>query len=141
MGLALERRVASWGLLHSFADKQYRLPAQQLAYHLSGLDAALVCLFVIGLYTNYTIPISTKLPFPSAPAGVAGLLLLWRRRHDISTRSFTCFMAVIFLYIASILCATNIEYLSRRFNGLVQLTYSLTIGYGLFLTVVRTTVR
>jgi hypothetical protein len=44
---------------------------------------------------------------------------------------------VIFLYIASILCATNIEYLSRRFNGLVQLTYSLTIGYGLFLTVVR----
>jgi len=137
MSLGLDRRIASWGLTHSFAIKQYRLPAQPLAHHLSGLDMALVCLFVIGLYTNYTIPISAKVPFPSAPAGVAGLLLLWRRRHDITTRSFTCFMAVIFLYIASILCATNIEFLARRFNGLIQLTYSLTIGYGLYLTVVR----
>jgi len=137
MSLGLDRRIASWGLAHSFAIKQYRPPALPLAHRLSGLDMALVCLFVIGLYTNYTIPISAKIPFPSAPAGVAGLLLLWRRRHDITTRSFTCFMAVIFLYVASILCATNIEFLSRRFNGLIQLTYSLTIGYGLFLTVVR----
>jgi len=137
MSLGLDRRIASWGLAHSFAIKQYRPPALPLAHRLSGLDIALVCLFVIGLYTNYTIPISAKIPFPSAPAGVAGLLLLWRRRHDITTRSFTCFMAVIFLYVASILCATNIEFLSRRFNGLIQLTYSLTIGYGLFLTVVR----
>jgi hypothetical protein len=137
MSLGLDRRTASWGLTNSFAIKQYRLPTLPLAHHLSGLDVALVCLFLIGLYTNYTIPISAKVPFPSAPAGVAGLLLLWRRRHDVTTRSFTCFMAVIFLYIASILCATNIEFLSRRFNGLVQLTYSLTIGYGLFLTVVR----
>jgi hypothetical protein len=95
MGLVLDRRVASWGWAHSFDNKRYGLPALPLAHHLSGLDMALVCLFLIGLYTNYTIPISAKVPFPSAPAGVAGLLLLWRRRHDITTRSFTCFMALI----------------------------------------------
>ena len=35
----------------------------------------------------------------------------------------------------SILFAPNINWLSRRTNGLIQLTYSLIIGYALFLTV------
>ncbi len=126
MSLVLERR---------FATRHDRPPA--LAYHLDGLDVALVCLFLIGLYTNYTIQISAKLPFPSAPAGVAGLCLLWRRRGDVTGNAVIGFMAVMFLYVASILCATSIEWLPRRLNGLVQLTYSLAIGYALFLTMIR----
>ena len=36
------------------------------------LDCVLICLFLLGLYTNYTIKISAKVPFPSMPSGVAG---------------------------------------------------------------------
>src|SRR5262249_58543716 len=39
------------------------------------------------------------------------------------------------LYLTSMLCATDIVHISRRTNGLIQLTYSLSIGYALFLTV------
>jgi hypothetical protein len=33
------------------------------------LDCALRCLFLLGLYPNYTIRISAKVPFPSMPSG------------------------------------------------------------------------
>ena len=39
----------------------------------------------------------------------------------------------------SILCATNIAFLPRRTNGLIQLAYSITICYALFLTVTQGT--
>jgi hypothetical protein len=103
------------------------------------LDRALICLFLLGLYTNFTIQISTKVPFPSAPAGVAGLILLWRRRDRITSKTLGWFILVVVLYTASVLSATDISYLSRRTNGLIQLTYSLTIGYALYLTVAQAT--
>jgi hypothetical protein len=106
---------------------------------LGGFDLALICIFMAGLYTNYTIPISDKLPFPSAPAGLAGVIMLWRRRQSIGGRSFACLATVLLIYVVSILIAPDISYLPRRFNGLVQLTYSILIGYGLFLTVVQGT--
>jgi hypothetical protein len=59
---------------------------------LDGLDMALICLFLIGMYTNYTIMVSAKVPFPSAPSGVAGLILLWRRRDLITPRAVACFL-------------------------------------------------
>ncbi len=98
---------------------------------------ALVVIFLIGLYTHYTIQISAKVPFPSAPSGVAGLLLLWRSRDAITPRILMALSAVILLYLVSILCATNLHFLGRRFNGLIQLTYSVVIGTGLFLTLAR----
>src|ERR1700731_1162606 len=104
---------------------------------LGAIDVALICVFLLGLYTNYTIQISTKLPFPSAPAGVAGLILLWRRRREITAAGFVGFLAVELLYLLSIFCATDLWFLPRRTNGLLQLTYSLTIGYALFLTITR----
>jgi len=106
---------------------------------LGGMDLALICLFMAGLYTNYTIPISDKLPFPSAPAGVAGVIMLCRRRQSIGGKSFAGLVLLLLLYVVSILVAPNIAFLPRRFNGLVQLTYSILIGYGLFLTVVQGT--
>ena len=104
---------------------------------LDWLDCALICLFLIGLYTNYTVQISAKVPFPSAPAGIAGLILLCRRRHQIKPVAFGCLVAVVLLYLISVFCATNISFLPRRTNGLIQLTYSITIGYALFLTVTQ----
>lgn len=100
----------------------------------SWIDTALICVFLIGLYTHYTIQITPTVPFPSAPAGFAGLVMLWRQRNRISSRVLAAFCAVILLYLLSILCATDLSFLARRFNGLTQLTYSLVIGYALFLT-------
>src|SRR5258708_19119258 len=41
----------------------------------------------------------------------------------------------------SIRCARAVGFLARRTNGLIQLTYSLTVGYGLFLAVTQATRR
>ena len=75
------------------------------------------------------------MPFPSAPSGVAGLILLWRRRDLITPRALVGLCVILTLYLLSMFCATNISFLPRRTNGLIQLTYSLIIGYALFLTV------
>jgi hypothetical protein len=100
-------------------------------------DLALLCIFILGIYTHYTIQISARVPFPSAPAGVAGMLLLWRRRNDVTPAALGGFCAVVLLFAVSVLCATDLNFLGRRFNGLIQLTYSLVIGYAVFLTVLR----
>jgi hypothetical protein len=117
--------------------KQAGAAAARGPLRLDWLDCVLICLFLLGLYTNYTVQISAKVPFPSAPAGVAGLILLWRRRDQIKPKAFAWFIGVVALYLASILCAPNIAFLPRRTNGLIQLTYSITIGYALFLTVTQ----
>ena len=79
--------------------------------------------------------VSAKVPLPSAPSGIAVLILLWRRRDLITARAFACFIIIVLLFLISILCATDIRFLQRRTNGLIQLTYSLIIDYALFLTV------
>ena len=62
---------------------------------LDWLDMALICLFLLGIYTNYTVQVSAKVPFPSAPAGVAGLILLWRRRDQITPARFAWFIGIV----------------------------------------------
>src|SRR5882724_3489535 len=114
---------------------------QSAGPRLGWFDMVLIGLFVIGLYTNYTIMVSQKVPLPSAPAGIAGLMLLWRRRDLITPRAFTGFMSIVALYLVSMFFATNLSYLPRRTNGLIQLTYSLAIGYALFLTVTQASRR
>ncbi|HZQ00625.1 MAG TPA: hypothetical protein VFB13_13860 [Reyranella sp.] len=104
------------------------------ATRIDWLDMLLVVVFLLGLYTNYTIPISQKVPLPSAPSGFAGLILLWRHRHGIRPAAVGGLMAVLLAYVVSIVVAPNLHYLPRRLNGLIQLTYSLVIGYALFLT-------
>jgi hypothetical protein len=99
------------------------------------LDMVLICVFMLGLYSNYTVQISQGVPLPSAPSGIAGLILLWRRRNQVSAFGLGGLLAVLLLYLASMLSATNINYLPRRTNGLIQLSYSIVIGYALFLTV------
>ncbi len=97
----------------------------------------LLIVFMIGIYSGYTIQISARIPFPSAPSGVAGMILLWRRRDDIVQTHLGALLFVVLLYVGSILSATDIAYLGKRFTGLVQIVYSLVIGYALFLTILR----
>ncbi len=129
------------GRLRSSGTWRLQAPVRRRSTTFGGIDIALVCLFLIGIYTNYTLQISAKVPFPSVPSGVAGLLLLWRWRERVTTASFVCFVGMLLLYVISILCATDISFLPRRFNGLIQLTYSLTVGYGLFLAVTQASRR
>src|SRR5689334_15874427 len=120
------------GSASSRSTATMQVPAQRhRVVSFGGVDIALICLFMIGIYTNYTIQIAAKVPFPSVPAGVAGLLMLWRWRDRVTTAAFAGFIGVLLLYVISILFATDVSYLPRRFNGLIQLTYSLTVGYGL----------
>lgn len=106
---------------------------------LGSIDLGLVVLFLIGLYSHYTIQITATVPFPAAPAGIAGMIMLWRRRGDISAASFTGFLIVVLFFVLSILSATDYAFLGRRFNGLIQLTYSLVIGFAFFLTLMQST--
>lgn len=104
---------------------------------LSAVDMVLLVVFMLGIYTGYTIQITARIPFPSAPSGVAGMFLLWRRRNDIVPAHLAALLLVIVLYVGSILSATDIAHLGKRFTGLIQITYSLVIGYALFLTILR----
>src|SRR5258707_15818509 len=78
---ALDRKVRAD--VGPVAGKRAEAAPAYSARGLDWLDCALICLFLLGLYTNYTVQISAKVPFPSAPAGIAGLILLWRRRDPI----------------------------------------------------------
>jgi hypothetical protein len=104
---------------------------------LDTLDVALVVLFLVGLYLGVSLQITQKIPLTCAPSGFAGLWMLWRRRHDIRHDHLAGLLLVLLLYLGSAVSAFNITYVGKRFTGLVQITYSLVIGYGLFLTLIR----
>jgi len=105
-------------------------------HRLGWADLSLVVLFFLGIYLGVAIQVTPTIPIPAAPAGFAGLALLWRRRDQMVPTHLMALLGVILLYLLSILSATDYEFLSKRFTGLVQLTYSLVIGYGLFMTLI-----
>lgn len=104
---------------------------------LDGADIVLLVIFIIGIYTGINLQITDKVPVPSVIAGVSGLALFWRRRNDIAPSHLMAFLLVIVLYLASILAASDLAYLPKRSTGFVQLVYSLTLGYAVFLTVLK----
>jgi hypothetical protein len=112
-------------------------PAAAPATRLDWLDTALVALFLLGLYLGVALQISEKVPLTCAPSGAAGLIMLWRRRDQINPRHLAGLLGVVTIYLCSILAATDYAYLSKRFTGLLQLTYSLVIAYAIFLTLVH----
>jgi hypothetical protein len=63
-----------------FFDGAYTSRHLPRSHGLDWVDFALIAVFFAGIYTNFPIAVSKTVPFPSAPAGVAGILLLWRRR-------------------------------------------------------------
>jgi hypothetical protein len=100
------------------------------------LDGALVVLFLLGLYLGVALQITAKVPLTCAPSGFAGLWMLWRRRDHIRPSHLAGLLLVLTLYVGSILSAADVAYLGKRSTGLLQLAYSIVIGYGLFLTLV-----
>ncbi len=104
---------------------------------LTVFDLALIAVFLLGLYLGVSLQITSKIPLTCAPSGFAGLILLWRRRDDMQPRHLAGLLGVVALYLVWILIATDLAFLSKRFTGLVQLTYGLVIGYGMFLTLLR----
>lgn len=124
---------------HSESPAFFDVPARASASRLHWIDLLLIVVFFLGIYTNYAIPIAKTVPFPSAPAGVAGVLLLWRRRGDIPRAGLVGLLLVLAVYVASVLMAPDFNFLPRRLNGLIQLSYSLIIGYALFVTITQST--
>jgi hypothetical protein len=104
---------------------------------LGAVDIGLICLLLFGLYTGLTLQLGAKLPVPSLPAGVAGLTLIARHRDRITSAGLASLLAVILLYLLSILSAQDLAFLPKRFTGFVQIVYSLVVGYGLFLALTQ----
>ena len=105
------------------------------------VDIAFVCLFLVGIYTEFSVQLSENVPFPSVIAGFAGLVLLLRRWRDIQLDHIKGFMLLMIVLLASVFAAPGLEFLGKRFTGLVQLSYSMVISYALFLTLLRATRR
>jgi len=101
------------------------------------LDTILVVTFLLGLYLGVALPITATVPLTCAPSGIAGLIMLWRRRDQIAPRHLAGLLMVVTVYLCSVLAASDYSFLSKRFNGLLQLTYSLVIAYAMFLTLVH----
>src|SRR5260370_18836669 len=81
----------------SISALRLQAPLLRRSASFGGFDIALVCLFMAGLYTNYTIQLSAKVPFPSVPAGLAGLFLPGGRRGPGETHSLSSFSRLLLL--------------------------------------------
>lgn len=99
-----------------------------------GVDTLLLVIFLGGIYLGYSPQITSGVPLPCAPAGLAGLVMLLRNMRSAQERQLIALVAVIGLYFLTILSASDASYLGKRFTGFVQLSYSLIIGYGAWLT-------
>ena len=116
------------------------IPTSRTDHRLGGFDMTLLILFLLMIYLNVTIQISQRIPFPDAPAGFIAIVMLWRQRHRV-TQAHVAGLAIVFLvYFASMFFAPKpMEFFGKRFTGLVQLTYSLVLGYSLFLMLTQAT--
>lgn len=104
---------------------------------LDTIDVLLVLLFLFGIYTGLGLTIAKGVPFPSAPSGVAGVLLMLRRASRVHESHVIALLVVLVLYLVNVLLAPNETFLLKRVTGFIQLSYSLIIGYALFLTFVH----
>jgi hypothetical protein len=101
------------------------------------LDVALVLLFLFGIYTGVNLDLAKGVPIPSAPSGAAGLLLLLRHTGRVREQHVLALLGVLVLYLANTLVAPNDTYLLERLKGFIQLSYSLIVGYGMFITLIH----
>jgi hypothetical protein len=62
-----------------------------------------------------------------------------RRHTDIPQAGLIGLLVVLAIYVTSVLLPPHLGFLPRRMNGLVQLSYSLIIGYALFATIIKGT--
>jgi len=98
------------------------------------LDTILLVLFLAGIYLGIEIRLTATVPVPNVVAGSAGMVLLLKQLHRLDERHVRAILFVLLLYLASICAASDYGFLSKRFTGLVQLTYSFVICYAVFVT-------
>jgi hypothetical protein len=100
-------------------------------------DWILLSIFIFGIYTGYSLQLTPTIPFPSVLAGFSGLALLFRRRDRIEPRHVAGLALVTAVLLVSVFVSPDFSYLGKRFTGMVQMVYSLVIGYALFLTMLE----
>jgi hypothetical protein len=99
------------------------------------LDTILLVLFMLGIYLGIEIRLSSSVPIPNVVAGTAGMLLVLKQLERFNERHVWAILLVLLLYLASICAASDYAFLSKRFTGLLQLTYSFVICYAVFVTI------
>lgn len=98
------------------------------------LDTALIVLYLLGLYLGVEIRLSAGTPVPVVLSGMAGIAMLLKHMNRLREDQVVLLLAVIALYLGSILAAADLSFLRKRTTGLLQLAYAFIIGYGLYLT-------
>lgn len=101
------------------------------------IDGALVALFLLGIYLDLKFWLPGGIPVPAILAGAAGGLLLLKHSGEMTERHFLALVAVLVLYLGSLVSASGPAFVGERFKGFIQLAYSLLITYGFFLAASR----
>ncbi|HEX7776624.1 MAG TPA: hypothetical protein VF449_08860, partial [Parvibaculum sp.] len=105
--------------------------------HPDMLDSALILVFLTGIYMEVAIFLSPTVPIPNVLAGLAAIALLLRHPDWVEEKHVVALAIVIVLLLISIFCAADLGFFKKRLLGLVQLTYSLVLGYSLFIVAIR----
>jgi hypothetical protein len=107
---------------------------------LNWVDMTLLVIFLLGIYLSISVQLTKTVPFPNAPSGIVGIIMLWRQRHRITQLHVNGFLLVFLIYLASVFAAPNaMQFFGKRFTGLVQITYSFVLGYAMFMTITQAT--
>jgi hypothetical protein len=101
------------------------------------LDSVLVLVFLLGIYMELALQLSPTVPLPNVLAGLAAMALLLRHPDWVEERQVVALFSVVLLLLASIFCAENFGFFKSRLTGLIQMTYSLILGYALFIALIR----
>lgn len=101
------------------------------------VDLALLLLYLLGIYLGVEIRLSAGTPVPTVLSGLAGGVMLLKHMDRLRAGQMAALLLVVALFLGSILAASvgDLAYLGKRTTGLLQLAYSLAIGYGLYLTI------
>lgn len=99
-----------------------------------GFDVALLVLYLLGIYLGVDIKLTASVPVPTILSGIAGIVMLLKHMHRLGDQQVGGLLMVVVLFLGSILAAADPSYLGKRTTGLIQLTYSFIIGYGLYVT-------
>lgn len=97
------------------------------------VDHLLVVGFLLGIYLGVAAHLPGGIPVPTILAGIAGGILLLKNAGRITDRHVISLVGVVVIFLLSTLTAPDYTYLGERFKGVVQLSYSLTIGYAFYL--------
>ncbi len=101
------------------------------------IDTCLLFGFLIGIYLEIAVQLTASIPVPNIIAACTGIALLCRHPDWVEEKHVIALSVVILLFLVSIFCATDYGFLKKRFTGFLQLSYSLVLSYGFFITAIR----